>query len=300
MPEQPLVTILTNTKDRCSLIPRCIESIRAQTYQNYEHIIADGGSDDTEKIVASYNDPRIKYIKVPTGGIIAQTKKAFEISRGQYITFLDDDDEYCPEKISKQVELITSLPEEYGMIYGSMTYYDHNTNEIIGEHTAELEGGDLLDIAVANPIICGTPTLMFRREVFESLGGTWIPNIGNEFSDWAFVCKALKMGWKIGALRESYLKIYVNHGSTRMSDPSQTIAHAEKYILFHNYFLNEYRDIFRRNPKSAKLHLEYLFCFNMLARHRLQAFKCWLRLIRANFSFRSIALLPYYLYKSFV
>ena len=90
--DQPLVTILTDTKNRASLISRCIESIQKQTYQNYEHIIADGGSDNTEEIVRSYNDPRIKYVKVPTGGPVAQTKIAFEMSKGEFITFLDDDD----------------------------------------------------------------------------------------------------------------------------------------------------------------------------------------------------------------
>jgi glycosyltransferase involved in cell wall biosynthesis len=58
----PLVTIITNTKNRARLISRCIESIQNQTYQNYEHIVADGGTDNTKKIVESYNDPHIIYI----------------------------------------------------------------------------------------------------------------------------------------------------------------------------------------------------------------------------------------------
>ena len=57
MDKQPLVTILTDTKNRAGLISRCIESIQKQTYQNYEHIIADGGSDNTEEVVMVYNDP---------------------------------------------------------------------------------------------------------------------------------------------------------------------------------------------------------------------------------------------------
>ena len=90
----PLVTIITNTKNRARLISRCIESIQNQTYQNYEHIVADGGTDNTKKIVESYNDPHIIYISIPEGGPVAQTKEAFKLSKGEFITFLDDDDEY--------------------------------------------------------------------------------------------------------------------------------------------------------------------------------------------------------------
>ena len=59
MDKQPLVTILTDTKNRAGLISRCIESIQKQTYQNYEHIIADGGSDNTEEVVIAYNDQKL-------------------------------------------------------------------------------------------------------------------------------------------------------------------------------------------------------------------------------------------------
>lgn len=57
------------------------------------------------KIVESYNDPHIIYISIPEGGPVAQTKEAFKLSKGEFITFLDDDDEYTPEKLEKQLDL---------------------------------------------------------------------------------------------------------------------------------------------------------------------------------------------------
>ena len=65
MINQPLVTIITNTKNRANLISRCIESIQKQTYQNYEHIIADGGTDNTKQVVEVYNLSLI-HISEPT------------------------------------------------------------------------------------------------------------------------------------------------------------------------------------------------------------------------------------------
>ena len=290
-----MVTIITNTKNRANLISRCIESIQKQTYQNYEHIIADGGSDNTKDVVFAYNDSHIKYISVPVGGPIAQTREAFRISRGEFITFLDDDDEYLPEKIEKQLELIQSLSEEYGFIYGSMTYYDNNTKEQLRIHKAETEGGkEILPMAVASPMISGTPTFMFRRRVFMSIGGTWISGIGNDMSDWALGCRALKQGWKVAALKESYLRIYVNHGAVRMSDPHFYKDNAGIYIKFHNYFLTEYADVIKEQPKVGILHYESLIPYLIVVGKNREAFCVWGKLLKVRFNFRSISLYPYF------
>lgn len=299
MESRPLVTIITNTKNRSHLIPRCIESIQRQTYQNYEHIIADGGTDNTEEVVKAYNDPHIKYVKVPVGGPVAQMRTAFNLSHGLFITFLDDDDEYLPEKLEKQIELIQSLPDDYGFIYGSMTYYDNKTGKMLYVHSADISGGGLLPIAVSKPIICGTPTLMFRRNVFRTIGGTWIEGIGNEASDWALACKALKQGWKVGTLKESYLKIYVNHGSHRLSDALYTLAEANRYIKFYSYFLKEYSDIFQQEPKLATIHIEGLFSNYMLAKQRMRAMRYWVKLVKLRPNRKTFMLLPYKFYKSF-
>lgn len=293
----PLVTIITNTKNRANLISRCIESIQSQTYQNYEHIIADGGTDNTEEVVLSYNDPKIRYVRVPIGGPVAQTREAFLLSKGNYITFLDDDDEYLPEKLEKQLELIQSLPDDY-FIYGSMTYYDNVSKKELRIHKADIEGGkEILPIAVSKPVICGTPTLMFSRKIFESIGGTWISGIGNDMSDWALVCKALNQGWKVAALKDSFLKIYINHSAVRMSDPNFYKDNSARYIKFHYYFISEYADIIRQYPKSGIYHYRMLVRYSLMCDKYHDAFINWGRLLIINPSFKSLALLPYSLWK---
>ena len=103
---QPLVSIITITLNRADLIHRCIESIQRQTYTNYEHIIVDGNSDDnTEEVVLAYNDPHIRYIKLDRRGPEVQMRAGSSVAKGKYITLLDDDDEYLPEKLEKQVAL---------------------------------------------------------------------------------------------------------------------------------------------------------------------------------------------------
>ena len=126
---KPLVSIITITLNRCDLIHKCIESIQKQTYKNYEHIIVDGNSEDnTEAVVKAYNDPHIKYIKLSTRGPEVQMLAGSNMASGKYVTFLDDDDEYLPTKIEKQVELFEKEPAEVGLVYCWMTYYDTANN----------------------------------------------------------------------------------------------------------------------------------------------------------------------------
>ena len=297
--KQPLITILTDTKNRANLISRCIESIQNQTYQNYEHIIADGGDDNTEEVVKSYNDPKIKYIKVCEGGPVAQTKASFSMSSGEDITFLDDDDEYLPEKLEKQLQLIQGLPSEYGFIYGAMSYYDNETKEYLYDHKAEIEGGrEILPIAISDAIVCGTPTFMFRRNVFDAIGGTWVANIGNERSDWVLACKALAQGWKVKAMRESFVRIYINHSAVRLSDNSFYHDNACRYIKFHNYFLQEYSDIITKDPSIAILHYRNLMYFYLEVKDIRFAWNMWIKLLKNNFGLINLALFPYYIVKS--
>lgn len=255
----PLVSILTNTYNRANLIHRCIESIQKQTYQNYEHIIVDGNStDNTEEVVKGYNDPRIHYIKLEQRGPELQMRTGSKEARGKYITFLDDDDEYLPDKIEKQVSFIESQPKEVGLVYCWMTYYDNNNPNIpVRIHKTELKG-DVSDICVSAPLLCGTPTMMVRKEVFMSVGGTFNDSSGIIGSDWemfARVCQKCNVNY----IPESLIKVYLNHGSSRLSTDFYT-EKAPKLIAFHNQFLTEFKGSFDRHPEYRLLHF-YNLCY---------------------------------------
>ena len=252
MGKQPLVSIITITYNRCDLIHRCIESIQKQTYQNYEHIIIDGNSSDsTEKVVLSYNDSHIVYRKLETRGPEVQMRAGSKIARGKYISFLDDDDEYLPNKIEKQVNFFETLPNDYGLIYCWMTYYDSKTGNKVYEHSNTLRG-DVSDISVEMPRVCGTPTLMVRKDVFEKVGGTFNDNIGVVMSDWELVARICQIT-KVDYIPESLVRVYVNHSHARLSIDFYS-DRARKGIIYHNHFLTNFKNNFERVPKYAKYH----------------------------------------------
>lgn len=293
---KPLVSIITITLNRGSLIHHCIESVQKQTYQNYEHIIVDGNSqDNTEEVVKSYNDPHIKYIKLPQPGCVCQTRTAFEVSNGEYITFLDDDDEYLPHNLEKKIELFSTLSDDYGLIYGPMDYFDRKTEQYVKTHKAILEGGsEILPKAVSGPYICGTPSTMYRRKAYLDIGGSYIGGIGNEMSDWALATRTIARGWKVKKYDVSLVRIFVNHGSAQMTTYSaQGIKGAKNMILFANHFLNEYADIIKANPWVGEVHyLSLLRSYLIL--HDFSAASCaYKKLLRSHVSMRNIVY-PFY------
>lgn len=253
----PLVSIITITYNRADLIHRCIESIQKQTYRNYEHIIVDGNSDDnTEDVIMSYNDPHIKYIKLNTKGPQVQMKAGSSAAEGKYVTFLDDDDEYLSQKLEKQVMLFESLPEDYGIVYCWMSYYNNDDPaKVIRVHATKLHGF-VGDITPAEPRVCGTPTLMIRREVFNEFGGTFNDSIGIIMSDWELAAR-ITQKYKVEYVPESLVKVYVNHGH-RQLNTSVNAEKATRTIKFHNHFLNEFKGVFDRHPEYRLRHYSNL------------------------------------------
>lgn len=112
---KPFFSIVIPTYNRGNLIGRCIDSILSQTYSNWEAIIVDNYSEDnTEDIVMSYNDERIRYIKNHNFGIIAVSRnKAIDMAKGEWICFLDSDDFWLPQKL----EEVFSYTDKYDLIY---------------------------------------------------------------------------------------------------------------------------------------------------------------------------------------
>jgi glycosyltransferase involved in cell wall biosynthesis len=105
--QRPLVSILVANYNYEKYIGQAIESILAQTYQHFEVIICDDGSDDNSVcIVESYakRDPRIRLIRKANGGHGSALNTAYAESRGQIICLLDSDDLFAPNKVQKVVE----------------------------------------------------------------------------------------------------------------------------------------------------------------------------------------------------
>ena len=105
-----LVSVITPTYNCGKVIAETIESVQKQSYKRWEMIIVDDCStDNTKEIVEKYQqqDARIKYycLEQNSGAAVARTK-AMELAAGQYIAFLDSDDLWMPDKLTKQISFM--------------------------------------------------------------------------------------------------------------------------------------------------------------------------------------------------
>lgn len=108
MNDTPLVSAIIATYKRAGLVSRAIESVRRQTYSNLEIIVVDDGSpDNTESVVRAIPDERIRYLRHDKNrGLPAGRNTGIRAAKGEYIAFLDDDDEWRADKIERQLRFI--------------------------------------------------------------------------------------------------------------------------------------------------------------------------------------------------
>ena len=166
----PKVSIIVPTYNRADMIADTIDSILNQTYKDFELIIVDNEStDNTEEVVKSYKDKRIRYFKHQNNGIIAVNRNyGTGKARGEYIAFCDDDDLWLPEKLEKQV-LELDKDSQVGFVCNNEIAFDNK-----GEHgeriRSRLRDSDFTfdSLVWTNPVSCST--VLVRKAALDDVG----------------------------------------------------------------------------------------------------------------------------------
>ena len=192
MESKPLVSAVITAYNRAHLVGRAIDSVLAQTFEDFELVIVDDASqDNTEEVVAAYDDPRIRYIRNETNkGCAGARNVGFLESRGTYVACVDSDDKWLPNKLELQVEKFrTSDLPNLAAVYGTTIdlYEDGSTN------TAQAEvRGDITDALLTKGYVVkgGFNSTMLRRDAFVGLGGEDESNPSREdFDFWLRLSK---------------------------------------------------------------------------------------------------------------
>jgi len=133
---KPLVTIVTAVLNGEKYLEECILSLHAQKYENYEHIIIDGGSSDrTLEIIKKYEDKIDYWCSKKDKGIYDAFNKGMQLANGEYIGFLNSDDYYSSNTLELLENYINKYPEKdfffgavkkhWGILYGYKPYKIH-------------------------------------------------------------------------------------------------------------------------------------------------------------------------------
>jgi len=133
--------------------------------------VDDGSTDDTETLVNRFRSKKIKYIRhqVNQGGSAAPTPNTgLKLAKGDYIAFQDDDDEWMPEKLERQMKVMCTAPQEVGVVYTRFRKYDSLGNYIRPLKVAKKEG--YLFKQLLNEYYIQWTTALIKKECFDKVG----------------------------------------------------------------------------------------------------------------------------------
>lgn len=231
MSESVFVSVILPTFNRGEYLERAIRSVLAQTYQDWELIIWDDGStDQTEELVRSFRDKRIHYFYEKNQGVAYARNQAINKSHGTLIAFLDSDDAWHPEKLSKQVRAMQAFPQ-VDLLFSDFLNFDvvNDTQrtgfqqELHGiEHLTirELEDGlNLIEDGMPENLALGnfiaTDTVMIKREILDRLGG---------FDERLRNSEDFELWWRLGLAGVKFA--FLDEGLLNRYKPSGTLSSA--------------------------------------------------------------------------
>jgi glycosyltransferase involved in cell wall biosynthesis len=155
------------TYNRAGLIAETVNSIRNQTFSDWELLIMDDGSDDnTEAIIGEYQDERIHFFKAERTGRVSRLKNmGIEISRGGLIAFIDSDDLWDSTKLEKQLIALEKFPEAGFCITGGFTFVLNNAPvQYLYKQREGVRVDDFLLPMFRSEISGFTQVLLYRKE----------------------------------------------------------------------------------------------------------------------------------------
>lgn len=180
-----LVSIIMPSYNTGRFISETINSVLNQTYTNWELIIVDDCSnDDTDAVVAMYNDERIRYLKnEENSGAAISRNRALREAKGKWIAFLDSDDLWTSDKLKKQIEFMKK--NDYKFSYTNYGEIDEESN-LLGRTVTGPKR--ITQTGMYNYCWPGCLTVMYDAE---AIGLVQIEDIkkNNDYAMWLKVCK---------------------------------------------------------------------------------------------------------------
>ncbi len=201
------VSIITPAYNASLFIGDCIESVIAQSYQDWEHIIIDDGSkDNTTEIVKKYikTEPRIKLITPEKNGGPAKARElGLKKATGTYVAFLDSDDLWLPQKLERQLSFM-----QKNNIAFSCTQYRRITQDGI-------DTGRLIDIpkVVDYKGLLKHNTIATLTAVINTQMVGTLQMVDEGYDDFILWLSILKRGFKVYGLQEDLARYRLVGGS---------------------------------------------------------------------------------------
>ena len=285
MKQTPLVSAIIPGYNCAQYIERAINSVLDQTYPNIECIVVNDGSADETGAVARRFGSRITVIDQKNGGASAARNTGITHATGELIAFLDADDYWLPEKITKQVEVMHSHPD---VVLVSTGFASHNAASAVEDasptSTIESSSPTLPPLEVHEDFLplfrdpyLGTPTVMVRRSRIDEAGvfDTTLP-IAEDVEFFFRMC----IGHAYARINETLIKIHHRPDSLCRTEPGYQInlAVIDRLALLNPAFHDQHPEEFQR----ARITLYERWAGECIYRGHGAAARCVLKESRAH------------------
>lgn len=250
-----LVSVIIPTFGRPDNLKRALKSAFNQDFVHYEVIVVDDNNPlsehrkDTITIINEFSNENLIYLqhKENKNGAAARNT-GINKARGKYITFLDDDDEYEINKLSKQYEFMENH-HQFHACYCLSSYYK-NDNKFY--KTVFNKIGDITADILSLKTEYNTTTLFFKNEQLKDIGGFDESFIRNQ--DYEILVRFLRH-YKIGLVKEYLVKV---HSDDKRNQPS-----FDKYEKIRLKFINEFKTDIEKQPIEIKKNIIQSLYFDL-------------------------------------
>jgi O-antigen biosynthesis protein len=222
------VSAIITTFNRERFLDAAIRSVVSQTFGDFELLVLDNSSSDgTAALVGRQADPRIRYLRHAPLTVAAARNLGLRTARGEFVAFLDDDDEWLPEKLERQVGAFRRAPAGVGLVYGGFTRIDEE-GVAAGTHRATLRGRILPALLAQRDAFTGSASNpMMRAEVLRALGGYNEALVTSE--DWELYLR-LAERYEVEFVPDVIVRIREHRGA-RLGDRVDEARKVEELVL---------------------------------------------------------------------
>jgi glycosyltransferase involved in cell wall biosynthesis len=234
----PKVSVIIPTYNRAHLLERAIRSVLNQTFQDFELIVVDDAStDETDRLINNLGH-QIRYIRHDKNrGASAARNTGIKHSSGDYIAFLDSDDEWLPEKLEKQIKVFENRPDKLGLVYVGYSDEIKPDEPIIPQYR-----GDILYYLLINNYVGSTTSPLVRKICFERVGffDESLPAL-NDWDMWIRIAQHYEFEFIPEVLARFHLQLDSISNNIEFQKKSRSII------------FRKYNHLFKNLPKNLKI-----------------------------------------------
>ena len=270
-----LISIIIPTYKRYpDMVNRAIQSALNQSYKPIELIVVDDSPDDFDgrlsikQMILSLKDDRIKYIQHPKNmGACAARNTGIKESKGEYLAFLDDDDEWLPLKLEKQIALMSG--SDVGIVYCGHKIVNEET-ETKNISARKCYSGKVFDRLILVNFIGSTSFVLIRRECFNECG---LFDTKIKASQDLELYLRIVQKYEVAYVDEPLVVYHIHSAERITTNPYYTIQGIE----FINTLYSEYLD---KHKKIKSIRILITIPFYKMIGERKKAFKNYLKAVK--------------------